>query len=124
MGATVAERVEALDQAHFDEYAEFAKRQLAEWGHAHVVLTPGDGTRYEIVIVQMTVESGRPKGVGYRLEHADRYLMATNMGAMYEFVPGGYFTWDYVCDKWVADDREWTGRVLARFLNRLGEEWT
>lgn len=121
---TCEERVNALDEYHFEEYAKFAKRQLEALNHAFIDLQPGDGTTYKIVIVRPSLETrvSSYHPTGFKLEEDAPYLVCTSFGPLYEWNSTMWMSWDYVADKWVADRREWTARVIARFLNRLRQE--
>lgn len=127
MSTSVEERVAALDPKHFVEYAQFAAKQLNATGHAFVVLTPGDGTQYRISIVKPHVRDPRTTDEPSKTREGDAYLfhdkyfVATQFGPLYEWSPKNWMSWDYVADKWVTDGREWTARVIARFLNALAE---
>jgi hypothetical protein len=99
-----------LNLDHIVNAAATAADVLAERGYAIVELTPGDATRYEIVIAK---RGGR----GFIVS-----LASFN---------GRSYPWDgqpvhpsYVTGKWTnptSAGSEWTGVVLAYFLNRLAE---
>lgn len=99
-------RVDELDAWVFDECAIDAKRGLDRERHAFIDLQPGDATTYKIVVV----------------EYAGQHWVGTSFGRLHPWNPEMNLHWDYVADKWVEDGREWTARVICRFLNTLSDK--
>lgn len=114
---------EASDVAkHVANAAGHSYDFLTEHGYLHLVMEPGDATRYHVVIV------GGSTGDllfydylgGGRVEPTNLVYTVTLAGL------GDTYVWDarnrvdssYVKDKWTRGDR-YTARLLAWFLNHL-----
>jgi hypothetical protein len=99
--------------------AQWAARMLNADGLAIVDLAPGDMTLYKIHVIS----PGQPKLTEFgAVAHTNDYsvTLATSFGATYPW-RGHRMEAGYVTDKWVNDDRLWTGVVLTEFLNALAE---
>lgn len=120
--------VDELAQEGFDVAAVIAHEQLEAHGCCLLNFEPGDMSRYTIAVMQErepgvvahTVFTDDPHDI-YGWEITDRYWLATQYGPLYRWDPKHHVHWDYVASHFVADRREWTARVLARFLNTLSD---
>lgn len=102
--------------------AAHAYELLHENGFVHLLLQPGDMTRYNIVIV------GGPAGSLLEYSYVDGVdVRPTNIAYIVTLAGfGDTYVWDarrrvhtsYVKDKWAKGDH-YTGRLLAWFLNHL-----
>ena len=117
-----AEVAEQIDQAHINDAAAFAARQLADAGVARIRLAPGDMTEYRIVIAAPADEWA------YGDVRRGRYFWVTlcaGFGAGYEW-HGGPVDGGYAAEKWAnatanKATRAWTGEVVARFLTAVAK---
>jgi len=105
-----------LDLAHIDAAAKWAARMLVETGSARVELTPGDMTRYRVMVGGFGLVWTRDG-----TQNQQEYWVSL-LGAAF----GGY-PWNldfhvdagYAAEKWSSDSNPWTGAVVAAFLNAL-----
>lgn len=103
-----------LDHDHIAEAAIHAGHALNSAGVAVLELTPGDSTRYDIVIARTPVWSHRG------IEPPRNYMFSTSFGPVYPW-RGNRMHFDYVLEKWVANKNLWTAVVLATFMTALAE---
>lgn len=104
--ATTRHPVDELPQLNFDAAAREALESLIENGHSFTDLSPGDATRYRIVVV------------AHPLYTDDAWWVASNFGGLAK-VPNMSLHWDYVSSHMLSREHEWTARVITRFLNTL-----
>lgn len=99
-----------LDDAYFRVQAGLFAAGLRERGFAHAVLTPGDGTRYEVMAVsRYSVDGGAP------------FMFGSNHGGCYDWNATPTLHPHYVTEHWTRDGKQtWTGLVYARFMNHVG----
>lgn len=97
-----------LDQVYFDLMCVPFSNHLSNHEYAHCVFEPDDGTRYEFVCAKrIGVLGGAP------------FVFATNYGPAYPWNGNPSIHPGYATEKWVANDNEWTGIVIARFMNTV-----
>ncbi len=113
--------VDSLDATTFDLAAAYSAACLVDFGHALVEFAPGDMTLYRVSIIDSQHgalhEDGRVRGGDMG---GQRYVVGSTFGSLYSW-SGTEVHHDYVTTHYVTDRNPWTGRVLARFLNRLAE---
>jgi hypothetical protein len=126
----VSHPADDLDQREFDVVASFAAFQLQHIGFTYCTLSPGDGTKYEFMIVRPPMISQWDRYLKLRYRDGDarcefndehRYWVASNLGRMYPW-SGHKVDWTYALEKWCLSDggtAPWTARVIARFLTAL-----
>ena len=125
-------RVWGLSNVPFMSTACFAAESIERYGSAYVDLQPGDGTAYQITIVQPPTNQQWKRWSWYKrqdppriddmLKRGDAYFVATQFGPMYRWTGDEIGDWGYVHEKWLSGQRladEHTARVLFRFLNTL-----
>lgn len=107
-----ADIVAHLDRPTIEAAATAAAAQLRSSPAACVGFGPGDATYYRFVVVHPERALGSP----------GEYLvcLATGFGRSYPWNPKWPIYPDYAATKW-ADGHEWTGVVVAEFLNALSE---
>jgi hypothetical protein len=104
--------------------------QLAARGFAEIILQPGDATAYRFVILPDMREVVRVSNLGEDSAQTDPVncanflvILAAGFGASYDWLPGqGKLSWDYCAQKWTPNGNEWTGRVVALFLNHIADQ--
>lgn len=107
---------ERLDLDHIRRAAAFAAQELHSGYAAGVDLTPGDATRYQIVVSRPLVWTAdglhRPKN----------YAVSVICGgsAAYPW-SGAPVDASYAASKWTQEGHIWTGVVVAEFLNALAD---
>lgn len=106
-----------LDLDHIAEMALHAGTDLQSGPCAYVVLTPNDGTRYDVVITRRQFWLLNRDGEIVRERLRGFLVTLTNLGGSYIW-EGIQLRPDYVADKW-CNGHEWTGIVLCEFLNVL-----
>jgi hypothetical protein len=102
-----------IDLGQIHRAGQWAARRFAEGEEvAHVKLTPGDGTVYQIVIQRSDVWTEEMTVI-------PRDYIVTVVGSI-----GDSYQWagqqlhpDYVGEKWTPDGNKWTATVVAEFLN-------
>lgn len=104
-----------LHLGHIHAAADWAARRFRDGlTVAHVELTPGDGTRYQIVISRAYVW----KSTAERPKIARDYMVnVIGLGGSYPWA-GGQVRADYAGAKWGNDNR-WTAVVVTEFLNHF-----
>jgi hypothetical protein len=114
-----------LDREHITRAANWTALELREHRVARVILTPGDMTRYPILIASPWWEW---------IERRDR-TTSTQLGhdywvALLDHAVGAGYPWNgqevhplYAAEKWGRFDLP-TGHVMAGFLNALAEALT
>lgn len=97
-----------------------AAGQFHALNHTALTMEPGDGTRYDIMIVT----TARPRFSNFMPENdivgrPDEAFMATNFGGLYPFSTSvRSWHYDYVASKW-GGNNNWSGVVLAYFLEEF-----
>lgn len=113
----VVGRVAGLPSEPFEVAALWSVEQLVEHGRAMVRLAPGDATQYHLVVVAPgpVLDCG---GEAWERQYFVALWMDSS-GSVYPWTPG--FTHpSYAAERW-AGGQEWTGAVVARFLNAVAE---
>lgn len=110
---TPEEILERLDVEHIDSMAHQAALALEGCGAVRVELTPGDATRYEIIIYGLPLITAD----GSRHWGGDYVVTLVNCDGRSYYWNGGHLNVGYVQEKWV--DRLWTAVVLTAFLNAV-----
>ena len=106
--------VREVNMATIGEAAATVAAALCEHGHAFVVLTPDDGTRYELLIAETgDTHTG--------LFSAAPYRFGSSMGPVAAWMGKPTIHPDYARQNYVADGGMWTATVFALFLNRVAE---
>jgi hypothetical protein len=108
-----------LDLEHIADAATVAATALRYVGHARIELTPGDMTRYPIVIVvpgKRWSRNGLADVADYdvALQHSAGHCYPWNPANVY-VSPG------YAAEKWTTNQIH-TGVVMSEFLNALARE--
>lgn len=111
---TDAEIREQIDLGHIDTMAREAAMYVHGSSVARVELTPGDMTRYEIIIVHCALQQEGDVHIHWG---GDYVVTLVNCDGRSYYWNGDQLHVGYVQDKWV--DRLWTAVVLTEFLNRL-----
>lgn len=106
-----------LNLEHIEAAAAWAAQRLAQSSCAVVHLTPGDATRYEVVVI---ASQNYYAAEGERHDLVKDYLvvLANDFGRAYPW-SGQEVHATYAASKWAHDGRLWTGVVMAQFLNAL-----
>lgn len=84
-------------------------RQMRAMNYAHYNFEPGDGTRYEIVIIPTLLPTGSP------------YRFASNFAPAYSWNGTPSVHPDYAKEHYVSDGNMWSAVVFALLLNSLAE---
>lgn len=79
-------------------------------GYSHTVLEPGDGTRYEIIIVRR-----------FSFNDTAPFMVASNLSSAYPWMGKHTVYPSYAIEKWSDNNSEWTGTVMALFLNWVAD---
>lgn len=107
--------VDQLPAEPFEASAQLFADALPAYGYVAVDLTPGDQTRYRVIITQpLNVHVWDE--LGHRIvESADRIVTVSTsrVGNSYPWA-SNEIHWAYVLTQWALD--EWTARVVARLL--------
>lgn len=118
--------VDELDENAFDLAAIWAELSLRRAGYVALTLEPGDATTYPIIIVapgdHRVFQGGDNSAPQPHVRPEQNYRVAVGLSRCGTYPwRGQQLSWDYVAQKW-ADDHEWTGRVICRFLNTLSDK--
>lgn len=117
---TAEEIAARLNLTHIAEAADRAAWSLNRRGVAHVLVEPGDATRYPFIISHVSVWDVRD-GEWVEVEPREfTVTLAASFGCSYPW-GGQRMHADYCAQKWAQDCREWTGVVVAEFLSALAE---
>lgn len=117
----MTDRFDCLDQAHIEDMARVAGRQLSSsgMGYAEVILTPGDATRYPIIVMGAGRLASEGQG-NVVVQREYLVILASTFGLAYPWT-GHSVHPDYADIKWCQRHAQngWTGEVMARFLSAL-----
>lgn len=102
---------------HIAAAAAWAGRMLKNTGRAAVQLTPGDATRYDVVVTLVDSLWIGSSGVDAAMQGAVVTLANFNTSCYWS---GTYMTPQYAADK-LGNGSRVTGSVMAEFLNGLAE---
>lgn len=110
-----------LDLDHIALMAVKAGVDLSFRAFAHVVLEPGDATRYEITVSDRIPWQKDADGVVVQHRLRGYTVSLVNLDGRSYMWEGIKLHPQYVSDKW-CDGKEWAGVVLCEFLNALSDE--
>lgn len=99
--------------------AEQAAINLADGRASRVMLCPGDGTLYRIVVVPTACEIDMSEQHAAPVDRQAYVLLAGERGRGYLWSPS-FFEESYVGEKW-APDNGWTAKIMALFLNAMSQ---
>jgi hypothetical protein len=107
----------SLDVEHIEAAGQWTAHALDTTGHARLTLTPGDMTRYDIIIVGHGAHWQRvgADDVGQEVQ-AGGYRVAVGGGTVYTWTANAALHPSYVQSHW-GGISEWTAAVLCAFLN-------
>lgn len=112
---------ESLPGKAFTNAAKSIVTQIQRHGFAEYVLVPGDATMYRFIFLAPGRNiAGSTEDV--RRWQTDWMVMLCNFGLGYPW-GGQHMHWDYCSEKWTKDRNEYTGRIVARLLNAVSDEW-
>jgi len=111
----ITEIRDRLDESHITSAAAYAAAKMSPASPVRLDLTPGDHTRYPIIIVPGGQTWTRD---GTELRTDAIVVLLHGKGRAYPWHPGTHITPDYAAEKW-GDDNIWTGTVISMFLNEL-----
>lgn len=114
--------VDQLDDAVFSNAARQISSDVRQFGYGEYVLVPGDATRYPFIFLPPNREVLGSIPHECRVSNDWMVIYAGSHGCAYPW-GGRQMRWDYCADKWCQDRHEWTGRVVARLLNAVSDEW-
>lgn len=104
-----------ISAEHITSAAQWAAMSLRKHGIAHVELTPGDATRYEVIVTLSESMWGKGSEVPNRM---GMIVSIPNFGTSYYWPVLGYTSASYATEKWGKGNFH-TGSVIAMFLNDL-----
>lgn len=108
-----------LNLDHIKRAAAWAAERFRIENVAHVKLTPGDGTVYQVIVVRCAVWNGREDDEPTWPRDYTVTLVGS-FGDTYQWA-GQALHSDYVGGKWSRDGNKWTAVVMTEFLNAFSE---